>query len=41
MPATRAIMTDNDTDLYEGDVISSVAPNSGLEVASGATLQKC
>lgn len=38
MPATRAIMTDNDTDLYEGDVISSVAPNSALEVASGATL---
>ena len=38
MPASRAIMTDNDTDLYEGDVISSVAPNSALEVASGATL---
>ena len=38
MPASRAIMTDNDTDLYEGDVINSVAPNSGLEVASGATL---
>lgn len=38
MPATRAIMTDNDTDLYEGDVINSVAPNSSLEVFSGATL---
>ncbi len=38
MPATRAIMTDNDTDLYEGDVITSQAPNSNLRVFSGATL---
>ena len=38
MPATRAIMTDNDTDLYEGDVVNSVAPNTGLELVSGATL---
>ena len=28
MPATRAIMTDNDTDLYEGDVLNSQALDS-------------
>lgn len=38
MPATRAIMTDNDTDLYEGDVINSVAPNSNEYVDSTADI---
>tara|TARA_R100000655_G_scaffold7635_2_gene20323 strand:- start:3801 stop:5339 length:1539 start_codon:yes stop_codon:yes gene_type:complete len=38
MPATRAIMTDNDTDLYEGDVITSVAPNSNEYVDSTADI---
>jgi len=38
MPAVRAIMTDNDTDLYEGDVITSVAPNSNEYVDSTADI---
>jgi len=38
MPATRAIMTDDDTDLYEGDVITSVAPNSNEYVDSTANV---
>ena len=38
MPATRAIMTDNDTDLYEGDVINSVAPDSNEYVDSTADI---
>ena len=38
MPATRAIMTDEDTDLYEGDVITSVAPNSNEYVDSTADI---
>jgi hypothetical protein len=38
MPATRAIMTDNDTDLYEGEPLNSQVVSSNLEVDSGATL---
>ena len=38
MPATRAIMTDDDTDLYEGDVISSVALDTNEYVDSGADI---
>jgi hypothetical protein len=38
MPAVRGIMTDNDTDLYEGDVITSVAPNSNEYVDSTADI---
>ena len=38
MPAIRGIMTDADTDLYEGDVITSVAPNSNEYVDSTADI---
>ena len=38
MPAVRGIMTDQDTDLYEGDVITSVAPNSNEYVDSTADI---
>lgn len=38
MPASRAIMTDNDTDLYEGEPLNSQVVSSNLEVDSGATL---
>ncbi len=37
MPAGRAIMTD-DSDLYEGEVLTDQAPSSDLEVDSGTTL---
>lgn len=33
MPATRAIMTDNDTDLYEGDVLNSQALDANEYIA--------
>ena len=38
MPAMRGIMTDADTDLYEGDVLTSTAPNSNEYVDSTADI---
>ena len=38
MPATRAIMTDNDTDLYEGDVLSSQGINAHMYIDSTADI---
>ena len=36
MPATRAIMTDNDTDLYEGDVLNSQALDANEYLSIGS-----